>query len=439
MALISISSGIIFRVYQTLNTNSDDILVSIKGKIDINNPSYTALRDQGKFNILIMGEDNVDGSRRSDTILFVTIDIDDKNVKVISLPRDTRVSIPRHGMQKLNHAFAYGGQDLLKATVENYLSQPILYYVIVDYDSFPAVVDAFGGVEVNVEKHMRYVDKAGKLDININPGLQTFNGINALHYVRFRKDALGDIGRVQRQQNFLKALLKKVYEPSTLIKIPEITTNLMKLFKTDMSPTLAIQLAGFVKNELKRENIYFYTLKGEPALIDKLSYWIGDVQDIKEFINADMSLSKSAPAHDNGEKNNNMSSNNSSSNMNNSKNIPSKKETINIIKSMKKPVAVLNGTGASSIGTTFSSLLQNIGIDVIHVGNAKHFDYKFSNIVYPINSDNETIDTAKKMGKLLNISPSLIRAGKQAEYVSLIIGQDSNELKIYLETILNTK
>ena len=69
-----------------------------------------------------MGEDNVDGSRRSDTILFITVDIDDKNIRVLSLPRDTRVMIPGHGTQKLNHAFAYGGQDLMRATVTNYLA-----------------------------------------------------------------------------------------------------------------------------------------------------------------------------------------------------------------------------------------------------------------------------------------------------------------------------
>ena len=77
----------------------------------------TLLKEQGRFNILLMGEDDVEGSRRSDTILFITIDIDDKNMRVISLPRDTRVLIPHHGVQKLNHAFAYGGPDLVRATV----------------------------------------------------------------------------------------------------------------------------------------------------------------------------------------------------------------------------------------------------------------------------------------------------------------------------------
>ncbi|MBQ0055756.1 MAG: LCP family protein, partial [Synergistaceae bacterium] len=164
--------------------------------------------------MLVLGEDDVEGSKRSDTILFVTVELDDKCVKVLALPRDTRVEIPGHGTHKLNSSFAYGGVELLKTTVENYLKEPILYYVVVNYDNFPKLVDAFGGVDIDVKKRMRYVDRAGHLDINFQPGMQHMDGKNALLYVRFRKDAQGDIGRVQRQQQFIKALLKKAYSPA---------------------------------------------------------------------------------------------------------------------------------------------------------------------------------------------------------------------------------
>ena len=79
-----------------------------------------------------MGEDDVEGSRRSDTILLATVDVDDKNVRVLSLPRDTRVAIPGHGTQKLNHAFAFGGPQLMQATIEKYIGMPILYYLVID-------------------------------------------------------------------------------------------------------------------------------------------------------------------------------------------------------------------------------------------------------------------------------------------------------------------
>ena len=264
-AVFSIIAGAGLRFYFAFHAKSGDIINTITKDMDTGSANYSALKEQGKFNILIMGEDDVEGSRRSDTILLATVDVDDKNVRVLSLPRDTRVSIPGHGTQKLNHAFAFGGPVLMKETIEKYLNIPILYYLVIDYDSFPALVDTMGGVEIDVQKKMRYVDRAGKLDINIQPGLQVMDGKQALHFVRFRKDALGDIGRVQRQQQFIKAIIKKAYDPRIVIKIPELTAQMMKLFKTDMSATLAVQLAGFVQNELGRERIFFSTLHGEPA------------------------------------------------------------------------------------------------------------------------------------------------------------------------------
>ena len=124
------------------------------------------------------------------------------------------------------------------------------------------------------------------LDINIQPGLQTLDGKTALHFVRFRKDALGDIGRIQRQQQFLKAMLKRAYDPRVIIRLPELAAQAMKIFRTDMSTSFALQLAGFIQNEVGRDKMLFSTLRGTPATIDGLSYWMGDVRDAKRFLNA---------------------------------------------------------------------------------------------------------------------------------------------------------
>ena len=453
LAVTGIIAGAGFRIYTILHSKSGDILSAIQGSVDSGSAQYTALKEQGKFNILIMGEDNVDGSRRSDTILFATVDIDDKNMRVLSLPRDTRVEIPGHGVQKLNHAFAYGGPDLLKATVEKYLGQPILYYVTVDYDSFPAVVDILGGVEIDVQKRMRYVDRAGKLDINIQPGPQVMNGITALHFVRFRHDALGDIGRVHRQQQFIKAIIKKAYDPRVLVKIPELTSQMMKLFKTDMSPALAIQLAGFVQNELGRDRIFLSTLHGRAAMIDNLSYWIGDTDSANAFLNAPievlisgdlqeknpsgdnyagLSLSYSSAVDEGNEKPKTSSADDSK------KNKPdiSKEELLRIIRSMPESVAVLNGTGNPGVGQEVALRLQKIGIDVVHTGNAKHFDYKTSNVIYPINAPQKVISTARTLGVLLEVPKNLVRENRQAFYASIIIGHDSKNLISILDKLV---
>ncbi len=454
--LLAVFGGAGLRLYFAWHTSQDDIRKAIEDDTHKReDASYAALlKEQGRFNILLMGEDDVEGSRRSDTILFITIDIDDKNMRVISLPRDTRVLIPHHGTQKLNHAFAYGGPHLMRATVEKYLGQLILYYVLVDYDSFPEFVDMLGGVEIDVQKRMRYIDRAGKLDINIPAGPQVLNGKTALHYVRFRKDALGDIGRIQRQQQFIKALIKKAYDPRVIIKFPELAAQAMQIFKTDMSPTLAVQLAGFVQNELGRERMFFSMLPGEPVMIDRLSYWMGDVKAANAFLEApvealisgdgtegngrnakqvsftsagDGAVSKDAPAEDKtapaaaaGAKKDEMT----------------KEELLALIKSLPESVAVLNGTGRAGVSSEISTRLQQLGVDVVHAGNAKHFDYQHCNIVYPTNASDKVKTTARQLGVLLKIPKNLVRPSQQAFYASIIAGHDYKKLTTLLDNML---
>lgn len=434
LGFVAAAAGVGVRLYTAWNSKGETLIDAAKKSAE-NSASYDALESQGKFNILLMGEDNVEGSRRSDTILFITVDIDDKNIRILSLPRDTRVMIPGHGTQKLNHAFAYGGQDLMRATVSNYLGEPILYYVIVDYDSFPAFVDMLGGVEIDVPKRMRYVDRAGGLDINIQPGLQTLDGKTALHFVRFRNDALGDIGRIQRQQQFLKAMLKKAYDPRVIIRLPELAAQAMKIFRTDMSTSFALQLAGFIQNEVGRENMLFSTLRGTPATIDGLSYWMGDVRDAKRFLNAPL-------AELNGEQTESVphDADSAAESQGGEKKAAENKITAaqlaELVKSMPESIAVLNGTGKSGVAGEISTRLQKIGVDVVHTGNAKHFDYRYSNIVYPSDAPASVKETAKTLGKLLDIPEGLVRPGQQAFYASLVAGHDYNRLVALLDELV---
>lgn len=461
LGFVAAAAGAGLRLYLAWHAKSEDIYTALQKDMTEESANYTALKEQGKFNILLMGEDDVEGSRRSDTILFITIDIDDKNMRVMSLPRDTRVEIPRHGTQKLNHAFAFGGPDLMKATVEKYLGEPILYTVIVDYDSFPEFVDMLGGVEIDVQKKMRYVDRAGKLDINIKPGKQVLNGKTALHFVRFRKDALGDIGRIQRQQQFIKALIRKAYDPRVIIKFPELANQAMKIFKTDMSPTLAVQLAGFVQNELGRDNMYFSTLHGEPAMINRLSYWIGDTASAKAFLNAPVAELQSGDVKEGTGKNareihfsnaldeldtgkqsgKNDASGDVKETAGTKQKDPqtkqmTKEDIVAIIQSMPESVAVLNGTGKNGVSSEISTRLQQLGIDVVHSGNAKHFDYEHNNVIYPTNASASVKKTAQIMGGLLQIPKNLVRPSRQAFYASVIAGHDYKKLVKILDEML---
>ena len=107
-----------------------------------------------------------------------------------------------------------------------------------------------------------------------------------------------------------------------------------------------------------------------------------------------------------------------------------------MIKSMPEPVAALNGTGKSGTGQEIASRLQQLGIDVVYTGNAKHFDYKTSNIIYPVNAAPKYLQTSKTLGKLLNIPNNLVRPNKQAFYASIVIGHDYQRLINELDSLI---
>ena len=160
-----------------------------------------------RINVLLLGIDDGDSEaaesepKRTDAMMLASFDPEGNEVALVSMPRDTMVQIPGHkGYDKINAAYAYGGVILAKQTVANLLRVPIHYYVLVDWRAFKESIDLIGGVDLYVDKDMYYEDPYADLVIDIKHGYQHLNGELAGQYVRFRKDELGDIGRVQRQQ-----------------------------------------------------------------------------------------------------------------------------------------------------------------------------------------------------------------------------------------------
>jgi LCP family protein required for cell wall assembly len=410
-------------------------------------PASEKLDISGRINILLLGEDNVEGSKRSDTVAFVAVDVDERNMRILSLPRDTRVYIPGHGNQKLNHAYAYGNVELLKATVERFLGTTIHYYVKIDYDNFPTLVDLVGGVDILVGKPMKYEDKRGKLKIDIAAGKQRMNGDLALKYVRFRKDAQGDIGRIMRQQQFLKALLHRMYDPENMMRFATLAQEITNTIKTDMRPSLTLQLCSFVKKlDKQTDRIFFTMLPGTPAQIDKLSYWVAEPSAVARFLTADADELKSIVSE--AKVANKKQTINSIDDAGyefdapeepgaayaaERADMPSPQDILSIITSIPEAVAVLNGTGKNGVGQSIASQLQRMGVDVAKVDNAKHFDYRSSNIIYPEGAPESTKKTAQLLSKLCGISGTLTRSNKLASYPSLIVGHDYETLLKRLE------
>ncbi len=242
-----------------------------------------------RVNILVLGIDygdnEVSGSpKRSDTLIVASVDPVAGTVSVLSIPRDTRVAIPgRSGYDKIAHAYAYGGPQLSARTVEAFLGIPINYYVTLDWQGFISVVDILGGVDMYVEQDMNYEDPYCGLSIHLKKGFQHLDGEKAGQYVRYRHDELGDIGRVQRQQRFLKAMSDEMLQVGTLVKLPALTTTIRQYVASDMPPLVMLRLAntlkGFRDGGLKSE-----LLPGRFATIDGLSYWVPDKEGTKALV-----------------------------------------------------------------------------------------------------------------------------------------------------------
>lgn len=239
-------------------------------------------------NILIMGLDearDVSGAKptdlvgRTDTMLLVRVNPEEKSVNIMSIPRDTRVEIPGHGMDKINQANFDGGAELAAQTVmQNFDNVKIDRYVRVSTVAFKEIVDLVGGVEVMVPNPMKYEDKTQGLKIDLEPGLQTLNGDQSEQFARFRQDEYGDIGRVQRQQTLLKALRQRMTNPTVITKLPQIVRVLQTYVDTNLTTEEMLALGGFGLNLDRHEDLHMVMLPGRFSSPEEYtaSYWISD-------------------------------------------------------------------------------------------------------------------------------------------------------------------
>lgn len=171
----------------------------------------------------------------ADTILLVRLDPKANRVVVLSVPRDVWVNLPGYGWHKVNAASPLGGPQLMKEAVARVVGVEAERYVVVSLEALRALVDALGGVRVCVERPMRYWDRAAGLDIDLEPGCQVLSGEAAEGYLRFRKDALGDIGRIQRQQAFFHALKEQALSPAGLFRLPRAVAAVEPYVQTDLT------------------------------------------------------------------------------------------------------------------------------------------------------------------------------------------------------------
>lgn len=232
--------------------------------------------------ILLMGVDSngADCERwvgtRSDTMILLNLDPKAHRVSLVSIPRDTKVRVARnHGTNKINAAHALGGPELAMETVRETFGVPIDHYVGIDTNGLKKLFEELGPVEVFVEKGMKYRDRAGHLDVDLQPGLQVLDPVQAEEYVRFRHDAMGDIGRIERQQWFLRQVAHKLKEPQVILKIPQLAAFMHDYVETDLSVEDMARLFAFLK-DFDPKQVETAMLPGTPATIGGCSYWVHD-------------------------------------------------------------------------------------------------------------------------------------------------------------------
>ena len=206
-------------------------------------------------NIMVMGVDSrpkEDDPGRSDTLFVLLMDKHDDDVVMISVPRDTRVRMKGLGWDKINHAYSFGGQPLTRTAVEHLLGLRVDNYISVDFNGFKGLVDAVGGVDLEVEKRMYYYDTWDGFTIDLAPGMQHMDGDTAIQYVRYR-DEEGDLGRVRRQQHFVSAMYQKIASPAIIPRIPALISQLYKMVETDLSFTEMADVGANVVYRLKHK------------------------------------------------------------------------------------------------------------------------------------------------------------------------------------------
>jgi LCP family protein required for cell wall assembly len=213
--------------------------------------------------ILVLGVDNI-GRGLADTVMVGDIQPLARRVAALSIPRDSRVEIPGRGAQRINSAHQFGGAELTKQAVERLLGIPIDYYVEVSTSGLQELVEAMGGVEIEVERRMRYRDRRGGLNIDLYPGRQRLDGEQAVGYVRFRHDAWGDLGRIERQQTFLREVARQLLHGRKLARLPGLARAFVKTVKTNLTVADLLSLRDIAR-ELDPEKIPMLSLHGEPV------------------------------------------------------------------------------------------------------------------------------------------------------------------------------
>ncbi|MCD4812092.1 LCP family protein [bacterium] len=394
------------------------------------------------INVLILGTDDVDYAKHTDTIMLVHWRPLPRRLALLSVPRDTLIKMPKRGPMKINAVYAYGNAlgtreyalAMTRAAIETLLGLKIHYVVHVRYSNFIHLVDAIGGIPLYVEKKMRYTDQAGGVNINLEPGYQLLDGRQCLNYVRFRHDREGDIGRIRRQQKFVKAFVSQLVR---FTKVPRTINAFVAFFKqveTNMSMPAALFLAVEIKG-IAQGSWRQAILPGEGVYIKGKSFWKPDLPRLRKVV-ADLGKPprKITQAVKSNKKN---------------KKQPVDETVVIVLEPTPKPtlkptpekvlgplprgkqplIRVLNGCGVPGVAGRITQRLMesNIQVKEENTTNAPSFDFPYT----IIKSKPNHLPWAERIATILGLDEGRVQViPKNVNYptVTIVIGGDYQEL-----------
>lgn len=221
--------------------------------------------------MLVLGTDSKTGEpARSDTIMLMRFDPRAHTINQLSIPRDTKVDVSGRGTMKLNEAMFWGGTSLAVETIQDYVGIPVDHVMVVNFKGFPRLVNAVGGIDMYVPETVSTVAGANRRTVTFEKGRHHFDGKYAMLYVRIRY-ADNDFKRAERQQRFVRALQKKIAQPSNITRLPDLGRRFMSGVDTDLTTSQLLALA-WVKWRSDDKKSGHWVLAGEPAYIGGTAY-----------------------------------------------------------------------------------------------------------------------------------------------------------------------
>lgn len=259
------------------------------GEEKIENPDGTTSKVYNKkkkeINALISGTNE----NLTDTIMYVNYNVETGKIAMMSIPRDTYITNELCVGHKLNSLYRGKNTKAFVKQIEELLGTEIDYYLIFDAEMLHGIVDAIGGVEVDVPIRMKYDDPTQKLHIDLKPGKQVLNGQQAEWFVRYRKSndgvsyARGDLQRTEVQQEFIKTLISQVLSAKNITKIPELINIALNNTDTNITTREALRYVTDVP-KINSSSITSVTAPGSAKYINGTSYFVLDEENTKVLV-----------------------------------------------------------------------------------------------------------------------------------------------------------